>query len=833
MSEDVAATPHQPTRWRLPSRGRPLPTATYRLQLRSGFGFVEVAELADYLAALGVSHAYLSPVLQAVPGSSHGYDVIDHSRLSEELGGAQAYDGMAGRLDSLGLGVVVDVVPNHMAVPTPASLNVVLWSVLRDGPASLYADWFDVDWAAQQSALLLPVLGQRIGDCLDAGEITVDRDGPEPVVRYHEHVFPVRPGTADLPLPQLLDEQFYRLAYWRVGDEELNYRRFFDVDTLAAVRVENPAVFAESHALLLALVNEGKLDGLRVDHPDGLADPRTYLERLAGATRGSWVVVEKILQDDEELPEDWDCAGTTGYDALRRVGGLFVDPAGAAPLRALHQRLTGLPDDLAVVEEDAKRLVATTSLSAEISRLVELAAAVCADDVRLRDHTRAGVRTALEELIVALPVYRAYVVPGEQPPPASVELLERAAAVARERAPERAAEVDLVLALALGRLGRDRRRDEFVVRFQQTCGPVMAKGVEDTAFYRWAPLAALNEVGGDPAGFGVSPEDFHRACEQQAAGWPGTMTTLSTHDTKRSEDVRARLAVLSEVPEAWAEAVGRWHQLSASLRPEPGGPDGVTENLLWQTLVGAWPVSAERLAPYLTKAMREARLVTSWQQPDEDVEKAAAGFATAVLEHPGLVSSLEELVASIALAAAVNTLGQKLVQLGMPGVPDVYQGNELHDLSLVDPDNRRPVDYGRRRELLSALDDGAPVGDLETADGLDRAKLLVTSRLLRLRRDRPHWFGPDSGYRALALDGDRAGHGVAFARGEAVLLATRLPVGLARAGGWGDARLHLPDGDWTELLTNRPVHGGTVRVADLLASLPVAVLVPRSHDQEG
>jgi (1->4)-alpha-D-glucan 1-alpha-D-glucosylmutase len=311
------------------------------------------------------------------------------------------------------------------------------------------------------------------------------------------------------------------------------------------------------------------------------------------------------------------------------------------------------------------------------------------------------------------------------------------------------------------------------------------------------------------------------------------MTTLSTHDTKRSEDVRARLAVLSEVPETWADAVERWHELSAALRSDPGTPDGVTENLLWQTLVGAWPVSAERLVPYLTKAMREARLVTSWGQPDEDAEKAVAGFAVALLEHPGLVSGVEELVASIALPAAVNTLGQKLVQLGMPGVPDVYQGNELHDLSLVDPDNRRPVDFARRRELLAALDGGATLGDLETTDGLDRAKLLVTSRLLRLRRDRPHWFGPDAGYRPLTLDGERAGHGVAFARGEAVLLATRLPVGLARAGGWGETRLPLPGGDWTELLTGRPVAGGAVRVADLLAGLPVAVLVPRSHDQAG
>ena len=392
------------------------PGSTYRLQLRPEFGFDEAAAVLPYLRDLGVTHVYLSPVLQAQPGSEHGYDVIDHTQLSSGLGGAEGFRRFSDAAHSHGLGVVVDVVPNHMAVPTPVSLNAALWSVLRDGPASSYAHWFDVDWAAQERAILMPVLGRRIGQCVADGEITLDRSGAEPVVRYFDKVFPVRAGTADLPLETLLDRQFYRLAHWRVGDEELNYRRFFDIDTLVAIRVEDVRVFAETHAVLLALVAEGRVDGLRIDHPDGLAAPRDYLRRLHAGTEGAWVVVEKILEGDESLPDDWPCAGTTGYDALLRAGGLFVDPAGAEPLGALYAALTGEPTDFAPVVEEAKRWVVEHGLVAEVHRLVELAAAICHAHLELRDHTRRGLRESLVELLVAFPVYRAYVVPGEPAP---------------------------------------------------------------------------------------------------------------------------------------------------------------------------------------------------------------------------------------------------------------------------------------------------------------------------------------------------------------------------------------------------------------------------------
>ncbi len=325
-----------------PESGRPVPASTYRLQIRPEFGFADVAAIADYLTALGVGHAYLSPILAPTPGSTHGYDVVDHSRLNPEAGGAEDFERMVQALHAHGLGVVVDVVPNHMAVPTPARLNRELWSVLRDGPASPYASWFDVDWGVEgNQALLMPVLGERIGTVLAGDDLRLDRTGPEPVLRYHEHEFPLREGTQDLSMAELVDRQFYRLAYWKVADEELNYRRFFDVDTLAAVRVEEPEVFQATHHLLLNLLADNKIDGFRIDHPDGLADPRGYLRQLSAASRGSWVVVEKILEGEEQLPADWPCAGTTGYDALLRINGLLVDPSGATSLLSTWMRFTG------------------------------------------------------------------------------------------------------------------------------------------------------------------------------------------------------------------------------------------------------------------------------------------------------------------------------------------------------------------------------------------------------------------------------------------------------------------------------------------------------------
>ena len=842
--EQVGQREQQGAQARRPAPGRPVPVSTYRVQVRAEFGFADVAAQASYLDRLGVSHVYLSPVLAATPGSAHGYDVVDHSRLSDDAGGRAAFDAMSDVLRQHGLGAIADVVPNHVAVPTPAYLNGELWSVLRDGPASPFAHWFDVDWLTEDHALLMPVLGDRIGAVLARGDITLDRGGDpsasEPVLRYFEHVFPVRPGTESLPLHEMVDRQWYRLAHWKVADEELNYRRFFDVDTLAAVRVEDPDVFEATHRLLLDLIGQGRLDGLRIDHPDGLADPRGYLRRLAEATGGSWVVVEKILEGDETLPPDWPCAGTTGYDALMRVGGLFVDPSGAGPMTALWNRMASesrdfatAPTDLASEVEHAKRMLVAGSLYAEVHRLVELLAQVTHADVRLRDHTRRAFSDVVVELLVAFERYRAYVVPGEPAPPEQVAVLEHAVELARHRlADDRHDTLELVRDLLLGReagsAGRldERARAELVVRFQQTCGPVMAKGVEDTAFYRWNRLASLNEVGGNPDRFGIPTEEFHAWCERLLRQWPTSMTTLSTHDTKRAEDTRARLAVLSQVPTAWEAAVT---ELEAEAAPLAGRRvDAPTRYLLWQTLVATYdlggnaPISQARLHEYLTKAVREAKVHTTWHDPDTQYEEQVLGLASAVVERDTLMSSLRAFVTSIQPTARVSVLGQKLVQLTMPGVPDVYQGTELEETSLVDPDNRRAVDYAERSERLARLDEGTAPRDL------DDEKMLVTSRALRLRRERPEVFvGENATYAPLPTT---TGHLVAFARGDAdgasvVTLATRLPVELERLGGWGEHTVALPAGTWTDRLTGREIGSGTVAVAGVLDRYPVALLV--------
>nr|WP_245528186.1 malto-oligosyltrehalose synthase [Cellulomonas gilvus] len=797
----------------------------------------DVAGRVPYLASLGVTHVYLSPVLTAAPGSTHGYDVVAHDEVSPVLGGLPALRRLADAAHGAGLGLVLDIVPNHMAVPTPVWHNTALWSVLADGPASPYAAWFDVDWSAGDGAVLMPVLGDRIGAVVARGEIElVEQDVPGhgtcTVLRYHDHVFPVREGTEALPLVELLERQHYRLAYWRVADEELNYRRFFDVGTLVAVRVEDPEVFDATHRLVLDLLADGTLDGLRIDHPDGLADPAGYLARLHEASGGAWVVVEKILEGEEDLPPDWATAGTTGYDALWRIQQTFVDPGGAAPLGALMHRLTGdASDDYAHVAEQAKREVVDGPLYAEVYRLTTLAASICADDLRLRDHTWRALHECLVELLVASERYRSYVVPGEQVHPDSVAALEHAATLARTRmSAERAATMDVLVDLLLGRevgsAGRTRgvRRDELVVRFQQTCGAVTAKGVEDTAYYRWTHLVGLCEVGGEPARFALTPTDLAAWAARQQVAAPLAMTTLSTHDTKRGEDTRNRLGVLSELPSEWAALVARVRAATASARSSR--VDGRTEQWVWQTLAGTWteagPIPLDRLEPYLTKAMREAKSHTFWTAPDEAYEAAVLELARHALADPVVTGLFTEWEVRTRTAVRAATLGTKLVQLTLPGVPDVYQGSEMAEPTLVDPDNRRHVPLEPLVTRLARLDDGAGPRDLSDE------KLLVTSRALRLRRSMPEAFvGPEAGYVPLPHS---SGQTITYARTVAddprvAVVATRLAASVDRLGGWADHTVGLPEGRWVDVLTGTEVDGGIVPVAPLLERLPVALLV--------
>lgn len=822
---------------RRPPHGRPVPVSTYRLQLTADFTFDDAAAQVEYLARLGVTHLYLSPVLTAAPGSTHGYDVVDHAEISAVLGGHAGLERLAAKAREHGLGLVVDVVPNHMAVPTPVWHNRALWSVLAEGPDSPYASWFDVDWSAGDGALLMPVLGRRIGAVLSSDELRLDQlavggtGEPQPVLRYYDHVFPVRPGTEHLPIAELVDRQHYRLAYWRVANEELNYRRFFDVGTLAAVRVENPEVFDATHEVLVGLLREGLVDGLRIDHPDGLADPGGYLDRLAAATDDAWVVVEKILAPAEELPEDWATAGTTGYEAMWRVHAAFVDAGGGGELGALMHRLTGdTTDALPALVEEAKREIITGSLYAEVDRLADLAADICRDDVRLRDHTRRSLHECLVELLVAADRYRYYVRPGENVHPDAQAAFAECVAVARTRLDEdRLETLDLLAEMLLGKeigsAGRTReaRRDELVVRFQQTCGAVMAKGVEDTAFYRWTHLLSLCEVGGAPERFAISPEELHSWAARAQDHAPVAMTGLSTHDTKRSEDVRARMGVLSELPVEWAHLVDEVRAATADARPSL--LDGRTENILWQTLAGTWgddgPLGTSRLTEYLTKAVREAKSHTAWTAQDEAYEQAVLGFAAHVVDDPTVVEAFTGWHRRTAAGVRASTLGMKLVQLTLPGVADVYQGTEVPAVALVDPDNRRPVDFDALSATLARLESEAPRTPAEE-------KLLVTSRALRARRDHAGAFtGREAGYVPLPAS---SGHAVAFARTDAerpvaVTVVTRLAVALDRLGGWGAHTVVLPEGRWQDVLTGREMDGGSVPLGTLLEALPVALLV--------
>ncbi|MFD5679733.1 malto-oligosyltrehalose synthase [Streptomyces bacillaris] len=786
------------------------PTATYRLQLQPDFPFPAAEKAVPYLAALGVSHLHLSPVLEAVPGSRHGYDVVDHSRVRQELGGEEGLRSLAATAREHGLGLVLDIVPNHMAA-APRH-NRQLWEVLREGRASPYARWFDIDWAAGGDKVLLPVLAGPLGGELDA--FTVDADAG--VLRYGEQEFPLRAGTAELPLPELLDAQHYRLAWWRLARTELNYRRFFTVSELIGVRVEHPEVFDATHAKVLELLRDGVLDGLRIDHPDGLADPSAYLRRLNEETGGRWTVVEKILTGDEHLPPGWAVAGTTGYDALHRIDGLFTDPSGAAELLGHYREFAGPPGDRggywkATVRRAAYR-VATHELASETAWLTRLAASVCAADPALRDHAPWALRTAIRELLVRIPVYRPYVTAGVEPTRIAEETLPDDAvrdAKAVFSVPEEAAAVDVVRDLALGRLGGGEEQAAFCARFAQTASALHAKSVEDTAFYRYVPLISATEVGGDPGRPAVTVPEFHAFATRIARDWPATGTVLTTHDTKRSADVRARIAVLSECPDRWARLVGELTEATPVTPPDPQ-----LAWQAWQSAYGCAPLPAEelgpRLEPALLKAVREAGLFTSWTEPDAAYERAVTDFVAA---GPGSASgAARRLVTAFAESLAphirATVLGAALVQLTMPGVPDLYQGTESEYLALVDPDNRRPF---RRPE------------------GSEEEKQVVTAAALRLRRELPDVFGESGTYVPLSARGPAAGHVVAFSRsGEVAVAVTRLSLRLAEDGGWRDTVVELPDGGpWRDVLAPGPVRkwaGGAVAAGELFGERPVALL---------
>ncbi|MFG1784133.1 malto-oligosyltrehalose synthase [Rhodococcus oryzae] len=762
-------------------------TGTYRLQLRGdAFTLDDARRLADYLDDLGVSHLYLSPVLTAAAGSTHGYDVTDPTSVSPALGGRESLVALASELRGRGMGLIVDLVPNHVGVADPGQ-NRWWWDVLMHGAGSAYASYFDIDWA--QGRFAVPALG-------DDEPLTVDRTGPEPMLAYYDHRFPIAPGTDGDDAAAVHSRQAYELVNWRGG--RVGYRRFFTVNELAALRQEDPAVFEASHRELRTWVSDGLVDGVRIDHPDGLTDPAGYLRRLRellGADR--WLVIEKILAPGEPLDPALPADGTTGYDALGELTGVFLDQSGERELTDLHLQLTGDRGDaesLRRSERELKREVLRGALAPEVRRMVGAIRLDSGTDVDPEALASAAVET-----LALIPYYRT------DYGPTSGALGEAIGVVAAEY-PE--------LAGTLSTLSAAVRADgEAAARLQQVCGAAMAKAVEDRLFYRTARLISLQEVGGDPGRFGVPVAQFHLAQARRARDWPAAMTTLSTHDTKRGEDVRARIGVLSQAAGLWSRSVRAWEDLAPS-------PDPATGLFLWQSMFGVWPVVGgpddtvrERLHAYATKAVRESGVRTSWEHVDAAFESRVHAWIDEVIDGP-VAASMSDLVRTLAPHGRVDSLGQKLLQLAGPGIPDVYQGTELWEDSLVDPDNRRPVDFGVRRLLAADL---RPVSAVDAV-----AKLTVTRAALRLRRERPSSF-VGGAYAPVTADGAASAHLAGFLRGEDVIaVATRHSLALSRRG-WRGTSVALPPGTWTDRL-NGHVFTGTVPAEELLNQLPVSLL---------
>ena len=831
-------------------RPRFLPASTYRLQIHGAFTLFDARDLVPYLQRLGIGAVYTSPYFAAAPGSTHGYDVTNHNELNAEAGGAEAHTAFTDAVRDAGLQHIVDFVPNHMGVD-PAT-NPWWRDVLAYGSGSRAAKFFDIDWnpfkRELHRKLLVPILGDQYGEVLERGELQLEYADPpgELILKYFDTRLPVNTrssprlwplrelppadrqrvlaelnGTPGQPrsfdaLHELLEQQPYRLANWRTASHEINYRRFFDVNTLAGLRVEDPSVFESIHQLLARLLREERVTGVRIDHPDGLFDPAKYFEMLQDVAAGAWdrqrapgsrplyVVAEKILSGRERLPGGWAVYGTTGYNFLNQVNGLFVEPANAKRMRRTYAKLTGWSQSFDDLLYETKRLIMDTSMASELTVLAHTLDRIGEGNRKSRDFTMNSLRDMLEEVVACFPVYRTYVTeqgwgPDDRP------ALERAIVRARRRNPAMDASIfDFFREVMLPRDPDDtpaiseRRggyppadasevaeRLRFAMKFQQYTGPLQAKGLEDTAFYRYNLLLSLNEVGGDPSRFGVSAADFHDLNRQRRHDWPYEMIATSTHDTKLGEDVRARIDVLSEIPEEWDREVAKWMRLNKPARTIVDGepaPDRNDEYRFYQALVGAWlpgdtasPEFVKRLQVYMTKAVKEAKLRSSWINPDEAYENAVARFVEHVLTGPAAARFLPAFVPfqeRVARVGLVNALSQVVLKIASPGVPDFYQGTEMWDLTLVDPDNRRPIDFAARRAALDRVDallSRPPAGRVAAMPDLLRnwhdgtVKMLVTAAALRLRRDASDLF-LDGDYLPLETDAPFDGKVVAFAR---------------------------------------------------------------------
>jgi (1->4)-alpha-D-glucan 1-alpha-D-glucosylmutase len=965
-----------------------IPRATYRLQFNRDFTFAKAARQVPYLAALGISHCYASPLLMARPGSSHGYDIVEHHRLNPELGSAEEFERFVSVLHEHGMGLILDMVPNHMGVM--GNDNPWWLEMLENGPAAASARFFDIDWSPLKATLrgkvLLPVLGDHYGTVLEKGELTLAFD-PEQGhfdIHYYEHRFPIDPGTyssllghhmtqlgerlgeqdpgvlefaslttafSNLPLRtesdeerlaerrrdsalhkqhlarlyrenadiacyidevvqayndtagqaadatllhRLLEEQPYRLAYWRVASDEINYRRFFDINDLASLRMDEPEVYEATHALVLELIAGGKVQGLRIDHPDGLYNPCHYFQRLqqsvvaershngnGGGAMPLYVVVEKILAAHERLPSDWPVHGTTGYDFASLCNDLFVDASSEKALTRTYRQFSGEWERVEETRYQSKKLIMRVALSSELNVLAMQLSRIAEADTHTRDYTLNSLRSALAEVVACFPVYRTYV-SDEGAAEKDTDYVKWAVGVAKKRSQAADTSVfDFLLEVLLTTIkeGKSQPYQEqvlaFAMKFQQLSAPVMAKGMEDTAFYRYNRLVSLNEVGGEPDRFGIAPAQFHRANQLRQQNWPHAMLAGSTHDSKRSEDVRARINVISEFPDEWRTLINRLARINRAKKRTVDGepaPSRNDEYLLYQTLIGTWPDAPdaiagqdaldayrERIDAYMNKAIKEAKRHTSWINPNADYEEAMRQFIGTLLgklEGNTFLATFIPFASKCARFGFYNSLAQTQLRLTAPGVPDIYQGNELPALNLVDPDSRRPVDYERSKRLFAEFSTRSQedaewqawLKGISTDHGNGQAKLFLIWKLLGLRSEHPELFR-DGDYQPLLCEGGKAEHLCAFAREwKKQQLISVTPRLIARLMGerdgspigsevWGDTVIQLPRAKGKQTYHNL-LSGETpepmscngryyFRVADLLTCFPLAVLVKR------
>jgi (1->4)-alpha-D-glucan 1-alpha-D-glucosylmutase len=854
---------------------------SYRLQLHAGFTLQDAGRILPYLAELGVSHAYLSPCLQAVPGSTHGYDVADPSRISDDLGGEAAWERFVETARSQNLKILLDIVPNHMS----ASEHNPWWDdVLAHGPFSEFAEYFDIHLQARQPFCVhVCTLSHSYGESLERGELTIDLKDGHPRLKHYDNSWPLGPSSwgallalepdpacfqelrrlqgcrsigtdehadywrqaklaetvlADAlqsgrleaevarvqseprRLDAVLQQQFFTLHGWKLAGELTNYRRFFDISALSGIRPELPSVFAATHARIEAMIGQGQIDGLRVDHPDGLRDPLGYFKRLRGLLPHGRLYVEKILENDERLIEDWPVDGTVGYEFLAKVNRLWMDDQRTDALTATYSDFTGHPVNFGALVREKKREIVESAFPADFDRLGGAALEIAQADFRTRDLSPRRLREALARVTSTLIVYRTYRT-ADMLHPSDERMFGEAVQSARIGSSEIDAGAFDFLAALFAKPQLDPREEEFVAQWQQMTPAVMAKGAEDTTFYLFDRLVSCNEVGSQASLIGISAEKFHEFCHHLSDRWPGNLLATSTHDNKRSEDVRTRISLLSEIPDRWAEALHQWSHLTAPAWRNRT-PDRHAEYLLYQTLIGAWPISQGRCWQYMLKACREAKIRTSWHEPNPGYEENIRGFVDGVFQTPDFIASLEAFIAPLILPGRINSLAQTLIKMIAPGVPDFYQGTELWDLSLVDPDNRRPVDFELRSDLLRRCRSLSPSEVMAEWDsGLP--KIWMTARVLALRRRRLGDFTAQSKYQPLVAQGAHLGNLLAFRRGEN-LIAVVPRFSMSLCGDWGDTRLPLPRGVWVNCFTDARLQGG-IAPDELFGGFPVALLI--------